>query len=189
MVFFKIKVNACILIHPINIYIWGAGSFKNTLFYFYYKRKLKRILQFKQHAKFFPLGREHLTPLLIRWFSNVQAIQPTKSSIQSFSKKKLPLFIHQHRPYPRPATHSNCLHAILHVLSMLIETITCDGILHVNMFQYLKTLYIICTFFCKFYLHEYIRPYFYRTLFVRFLPVTPRARGSLNSILANPKNT
>ena len=43
----------------------------------------------------------------------------------------------------------------------------CDGTLHVNMFHYFKTPYIICTFFAKFIYSEYIRPYFfYHTLFL-----------------------
>ena len=36
MVFFKIKVNACILIHPISNYNFLGESFKNTLIYLYY---------------------------------------------------------------------------------------------------------------------------------------------------------
>ena len=52
------------------------------------------------------------------------------------------------------------------------EVIICDGILHVNMFHYYRTPYIICTFFAKFIYNEYIRPYFYRMLFLRFFPVT-----------------
>ena len=35
MVFFKIKVNACILIHPIIQYTFLGESFKNNLFYLY----------------------------------------------------------------------------------------------------------------------------------------------------------
>ena len=35
-----------------------------------------------------------------------------------------------------------------------------DGILHVNMFYYFKTHYIICTFFAKFIHNENIGPYF-----------------------------
>ena len=58
------------------------------------------------------------TPHWLHWFSNVQASQPAKLSIQSFFNRKLPLFIHQHKPYPRPATPSNCFHIILHVLTI-----------------------------------------------------------------------
>ena len=36
MIFFKIKVNNCILIHPINNYKFFWESFKNTLIYLYY---------------------------------------------------------------------------------------------------------------------------------------------------------
>ena len=35
MVFFKIKLNACILIHPINHYKFLRESLRNTLFYLY----------------------------------------------------------------------------------------------------------------------------------------------------------
>ena len=35
MIFFKIKVNACILKHPINNYNFFGESFKNTLIYLY----------------------------------------------------------------------------------------------------------------------------------------------------------
>ena len=33
-------------------------------------------------------------------------------------------------------------------------------VMHVNMFQYFKTIYIICVFFAKFIYNEYIKPYF-----------------------------
>jgi hypothetical protein len=55
----------------------------------------------------------------------------------------------------------------------------CDDILHVNMVHYLKTPYIInyvYVFFANFISNEYIRPlyffFFYRTLFLRFSPMT-----------------
>ena len=35
MLFFKIKVNACILIHPISHYDFFVESFKSNLFYLY----------------------------------------------------------------------------------------------------------------------------------------------------------
>ena len=54
MVFFKIKVNACVLIHPIINYKILGESFKNFLLYLYGERKLKRRLQFKQRAEIFP---------------------------------------------------------------------------------------------------------------------------------------
>ena len=50
----------------------------------------------------------------------------------------------------------------------------CDGILHVNMFHYVKKKpYIICTFFAKFIYKENITPYFNCTLLLQFLPVRP----------------
>ena len=70
------------------------------------------------YTTFFSLpahGQRPLTPHWIHWFNNVQS-QPTCKVIhRSFFNKKLPLFIHQYKPYPKPATTSNCFHAILHV--------------------------------------------------------------------------
>ena len=56
MLFLKIKINACILIHPISNYNFLGESFENTLFYLYCQRKLERRLQFKQHNETFPPG-------------------------------------------------------------------------------------------------------------------------------------
>ena len=53
MVFLKIKVKSCILIHPIDIYkIWGE-LFLKTLLYLHFQNKIERILQFEQHVKIF----------------------------------------------------------------------------------------------------------------------------------------
>ena len=56
MVFIKIKVNACILLHLISNYKIFGESFKNTLFYLYCQRKLERRLQFEQRVEIFPHG-------------------------------------------------------------------------------------------------------------------------------------
>jgi hypothetical protein len=44
----------------------------------------------------------------------------------------------------------------------------CDGILHVNMFHYLKIPYFTCTFFTKFTYNEYIGPYFLSHVVLQF---------------------
>jgi hypothetical protein len=50
------------------------------------------------------------------------------------------------------------------------KNIICDGILHVNMFHYFKTPYFTCNFSTKFTYNEYIGPYFFIAVVLRFLP-------------------
>jgi hypothetical protein len=58
------------------------------------------------------------------------------------------------------------------------ENITCDGILHVNMFHYFKIPYFRCNIFTKFTYNEYIGPYFLSHVVLRFSPSDlPGIRG------------
>ena len=49
----------------------------------------------------------------------------------------------------------------------------CDDILHVILFHYSKTPYIICKFFTKFIYNEYIKPYILLHVVLRLSPMNP----------------
>ncbi len=91
-------------------------------------------------------------------------------------QQNIPLFIHQHRPYRRPATLGSSFHDIFTCIDYIKEALyVILFYMHVNMFQYFEIPFIICTFFTRSIYNEHIRPYFYCTLFLRYSPVTPRA--------------
>src|ERR1700737_759908 len=70
---------------------------------------------------------------------------------------------------------------------MVFFKIRCDGILHVIIFHYFKTPYIICKFFTKFIYNEYIGPYFLSHVVLRFSPVNPpRQEAILPLMLIHP---
>ena len=87
IVFFKIKVNSFILIHPIIFYF--GELFRSTLFHLYYKENWKEDCNLNNTLKFSlpTLRYRTLTPHWIHWFNNVQANWLEKLFIQFFSAK------------------------------------------------------------------------------------------------------
>ena len=88
-------------------------------------------------------------------------------------------FIHLQNPYSPPGdiTPSYILHTpafgtylLGGGLFTLQKRLLGDGILHVNMFHYIKIPYFTCNVFTKFTYNEYIGPYFLSHVVLRFSP-------------------
>jgi hypothetical protein len=108
MVFFKIKVTACILTHPISDYKFLGESFKNTLIYLYYI--FFRILQVSNYFEYtsvmttvvattaYPLNfrRQIGTQRPLTTMKNTKTLNPKISRVQ----KELPPASHNEKEPP-----------------------------------------------------------------------------------------
>ena len=104
-------------------------------------------------------------------------VKPTSMRSHPFKlfQQKLPFSIHQHSPYPRPSS-PNFVSIYFTSTGYIKDAIICDGILHVIVFHYLKTPYIVCTFFAKFIYNEYTEAYFLSHVVSTIFAVPPKTQ-------------